>query len=271
MKVKYLVVILYITIYSCTPSLEPAVYTKELYNKEKFKISGVIKNVEFVKDTVEYIKFIGNYITDASSWQMIDTINYGSYTYIYGGDNPNHFQLDKIEVHYKKIREIYCDYPAILPAQTSIAPIKIDYSYYTREAIQEDSLKIQLYSAQDSIIEVSTDYLELSLMLDKFKIKGNSNKLVVNLLGGINSASFNEAYDLNLKELVVDSAFIKSTFFTPYWSKTTNIYVHANDYLFLHLINDSDPVVNYTIYYTGNPTIINVDSLDSRVQVIDNN
>jgi hypothetical protein len=246
-------------------------------NHENLRVAIYETEIEFVKDNSEYIKVIGNY-TDPNQVIRITEETISSYPYliIKGGSLiPN--VLHKLEIHYTHLRR-FSD--LIYAPPTSLAPPSSN-TIYTREAIATDSIDLELYYIQDSVIEVNTTCLKLNgADLRRSKIKGSANyfSASIDLLQRSSSNSTVFYYD----ELVTDTTklFVYANIIGGEVNFQTKMYVQANAFLDVNVGSVAGgmggnsyncPDCLCEIYYKGHPTILNHDSLNSKVVLIDNN
>lgn len=260
-------------LFACNPPLPPNEAVRNYSNFENFLLYNNSVDVEFVHDSTEYIKFIGNFNSDPmTNFMLIENdpayfIPNAPMLGIKGYNYPGHVELKKIEIHYINLRRIvYYTTPPI-----NLANQYPHYNFYSREPIVADSIDIFLLPLQDSVLDVNTSVLSITGGIIQSKIAGQANKLLTNF----QAIGPSEPIRYNYGELITDSCFLHIT--NPFAAATyARADVYANDYLDISVqdvigLPSDCPTCLFEIYYKGFPTIHNVDSLDSRIVVIDNN
>jgi len=233
-------------------------------------VYGHDMDVEFVKDSVEYVKFIGNFntgqtnqlevIPNDQSTHFPNCLMLGIIPYCEAPANIN-----KVEIHYQNFRRFLFDGP---PANLAVIP---HYNLYSRETILADSIDIWMKCIQqDSTLDVNAQYLKVSGNLTKTKLSGHTDKLITDIQSWGNGPSY-----YNFGDLTTDSCFltINGTGVAGTYHRAD---VYCNNYLEINVqsaIGSTSlcPLCIFEIYYKGYPTIANSDSLDSRIVIIDNN
>jgi hypothetical protein len=256
-------------LFSCTPPPNEAIRT--FHSFENFLLYTGNIDVEFVKDSTEYVKYYGNFYDNQTTYlelvpndQSIGYLNYpmlGVKPYA----NPP-AEVTKVEIHYTNLRTIGYHYnpPVSLGAN-------LHYNLYSREPIIADSIDLWLRDNQDSTIDVNTNYLKISGGLKQSKVSGHASKMVADFQVWGSGSSCNYNYG----ELITDSSFL-NLYGVLGGNLYTRVDVYANNYLNLDVqstigLPADCPSCLFEIYYKGYPTIHNIDSLDSRIVLIDNN
>lgn len=258
---------------ACNPPLTPNEAVRTYNNFENFLLYNSNVDVEFVHDSTEFVKFIGNFNSDPTTNFMV-VENDQAYLIpnapmlgIKGYNYPNVVELEKIEIHYISLRRIIYYYTP----PTSAPNYFSNYNLYSREPIIEDSIDIFLLPKQDSVLDVNTSFLKITGGTNQTKIAGTANKLLTNfqVITAYSPVHFNYG------ELITDSCFLNIT--NPGSEATyARADVYSNSYLDISVQSvigspTDCPTCLFEIYYKGYPTIHNIDSLDSRIVVIDNN
>jgi hypothetical protein len=254
-------------LFSCTPPPNEVVRTYSSFENFLLRTDNV--DVEFVKDSIEYVKFYGNFNDNETNYLELIPNDQSIYHPNLLGVRAYVFSpatVTKVEIHYQSLRTIRFYYtPPINLAVTA------HYNLYSREPILADSIDLWLRDKQDSTIDVNTTFLRISGGLIQSKVSGHANKLMADFQVYENGS--NSRY--NFGELMTDSCFLHMYSYTTHnlYSRTD---VYANDYLEIDVQevigSPADcPACVFEVYYKGHPTIVNPCSSDPRIVVIDNN
>jgi hypothetical protein len=271
MRSTIVLCILFAFLCSCTPP--PIEVTRSFNNIENFHFNTGNTHIEFVKDNSEFVLFVGYAASDPTNIFVIeekwDAVGMDTITYldIKGSNYPsNNIVLDKIEVHYQHLHRL--DFATYQPP-TSLG-VYLDRMISTREPIVEDSLEIILRDKHRSFMEVDVDYLHLSGSVAEIKLMGTVQHLKADFNIGYHS---NNLQNIDFGELVADSCFLDPYYWNGGYLSYVRIDVNANNYLEVDLssIVGSCTTCSCEVYYKGHPTIVNHNSGDPRIGIMDNN
>ncbi len=232
--------------------------------------------VEFVHDSLEFVKYIGKFNEEpVNNFVVVEDsfVNNGSIPYLVVRGHSSitamgHYELNKVEVHYKNLRRMI--FPHYLPISLGV---DIGSIVYTNEPITNDTIDLFFDMYQDSLVEVNANVLNMGgMLISNMHVGGWAQKAE----GSFEVADYHgRGLHFNFGNLQTDS--IDLVFFTnqlpfPY----CRVDLYANDHIDFHAGNIIGNAANYPgslfeVYYKGNPTIVNHDSLDTRVVFIDNN